>query len=116
MSRKCLAFVEKFYELYAENKDYKTIAKEMDIPIRMVSKYLYEEVGIRETDYKGSLSAHVYYSDVNGKKNNKKFNFSTYGEDRAIILATEYVTQMKKLITEERTRLEQLKESMYGVC
>ena len=28
----------------------------------------------------------------------------------------EYVTQMKKLITEERTRLEQLKESMYGVC
>ena len=38
------------------------------------------------------------------------------GEDRAIILATEYVTQMKKLITEERTRLEQLKESMYGVC
>ena len=34
----------------------------------------------------------------------------------AIILATEYVTQMKKLITEERTRLEQLKESMYGVC
>ena len=42
--------------------------------------------------------------------------FSTYGEDRVIILATEYVTQMKKLITEERTRLEQLKESMYGVC
>ena len=34
----------------------------------------------------------------------------------AKILATEYVTQMKKLITEERTRLEQLKESMYGVC
>ena len=28
----------------------------------------------------------------------------------------DYVTQMKKLITEERTRLEQLKESMYGVC
>ena len=32
------------------------------------------------------------------------------------ILATEYVTQMKKLITEERTRLEQLKESMYAIC
>ena len=42
--------------------------------------------------------------------------FSTYGEDRAIILATRYVTQMKKLITEERTRLEQLKESMYAIC
>ena len=28
----------------------------------------------------------------------------------------EYVTQMKKLITEERTRLEQLKESMYAIC
>ena len=35
---------------------------------------------------------------------------------RRVLLATEYVTQMKKLITEERTRLEQLKESMYGVC
>ena len=31
-------------------------------------------------------------------------------------MATEYVTQMKKLITEERTRLERLKESMHGVC
>ena len=58
----------------------------------------------------------VFYKDVNGKTKGKKFYFSTYGEDRAIILATEYVTQMKKLITEERTRLEQLKESMYGVC
>ena len=58
----------------------------------------------------------VDYKDVNGKTKGKKFYFSTYGEDRAIILATEYVTQMKKLITEERTRLEQLKESMYGVC
>ena len=61
---------------------------------------------------------HLYanYKDVNGKTKGKKFYFSTYSEDRAIILATEYVTQMKKLITEERTRLEQLKESMYGVC
>lgn len=58
----------------------------------------------------------VFYKDVNGKTKGKKFYFSTYGEDRAVILATEYVTQMKKLITEERTRLEQLKESMYGVC
>ena len=38
MSRKNIAFVEKFYELYAENKDYKTIATEMNIPVRMVSK------------------------------------------------------------------------------
>ena len=64
----------------------------------------------------GGWSAQVFYKDVNGKTKGKKFYFSTYGEDRAIILATEYVTQMKKLITEERTRLEQLKESMYGVC
>ena len=64
----------------------------------------------------GGWSAQVFYKDVNGKTKGKKFYFSTYGEDRAVILATEYVTQMKKLITEERTRLEQLKESMYGVC
>ena len=64
----------------------------------------------------GGWSAQVFYKDVNGKTKGKKFYFSTYGEDRAIILATEYVTQMKKLITEERARLEQLKESMYGVC
>lgn len=53
---------------------------------------------------------------VNGYTKGKKFYFSTYGEDIAIILATEYVTQMKKLITEERTRLEQLKVSMYAIC
>ena len=64
----------------------------------------------------GGWSAQVFYKDVNGKTKGKKFYFSTYGEDRAIILATEYVTQMKKLITEERTRLEQLKESMYAIC
>ena len=58
----------------------------------------------------------MFYKDVNGKTKGKKFYFSTYGEDRAIILSTEYVTQMKKLITEERTRLEQLKESMYAFC
>lgn len=57
-----------------------------------------------------------FVKDVNCKTKGKKFYFSTYGEDRAIILATEYVTQMKKLITEERTRLEQLKESMYAIC
>ena len=64
----------------------------------------------------GGWSAQVFYKDVNGKTKGKKFYFSTYGEDRAVILATEYVTQMKKLITEERTRLEQLKESMYAIC
>ena len=40
MSRKSLASVERFYTLYSENKDYKTIASEMNIHIRMVSKYL----------------------------------------------------------------------------
>ena len=43
----------------------------------------------------GVRSAQVFYKDVNDKTKGKKFYFSTYGVDRAVILATEYVTQMK---------------------
>ena len=64
----------------------------------------------------GGWSAQVYYKDVCGITKGKKFYFSAYGEELAMALAEDYVVTMKKLITEERTRLEQLKESMYAFC
>ena len=70
--------------------------------------YLFDDVGVRETDYKGSLSAHVYYSNVNGKKCHKKFNYATYGKDTAWFLARKYRTDMIQLIEQERFRLDKL--------
>ena len=77
--------------------------------------YLSDEVGIRETDYKGSLSAHVYYSDVNGKKNSKKFNYSTYGKDLAWTLARKYREDVVVLVEQERVRLNKIMENCHGI-
>lgn len=77
--------------------------------------YLSDEVGVRETDYKGSLSAHVYYSDVNGKKNSKKFNYSTYGKDMAWLLARKYREDMVAFVEQERVRLDKIVENYCGV-
>ena len=94
-------FVDYVCHLYANNTSVLKMSEILNTPQNTIKKYLSNGV--------------VFYVGK-GKTKGKKFYFSTYCEDRAIILATEYVTQMKKLITEERTRLEQLKESMYGVC
>ena len=77
--------------------------------------YLSDEVGVRETNCNGSLSAHVYYSNINGKKISKKFNYSTYGKDTAWFLARKYREDMVKLIEQERIRLNELMEDSYGI-
>ena len=84
---------------------------------RKTEKQVYQadEIGIRETNYNGSLSAHVYYSNINGKKISKKFNYSTYGKDTAWFLARKYREDMVKLIEQERIRLNELMEDSYGI-
>ena len=84
--------------------------------------YQYGVHALNEVDKLLGESVSIHFNDLRDETVNSPildFLTSTLffdGEDRAIILATEYVTQMKKLITEERTRLEQLKESMYAIC
>lgn len=84
---------------------------------RKTEKQVYQadEIGIRETNCNGSLSAHVYYSNINGKKISKKFNYSTYGKDTAWFLARKYREDMVKLIEQERIRLNELMEDSYAI-
>lgn len=77
--------------------------------------HLSDKVGVRETNYKGSLSAHVYYSDINGKKVSKKFNYSTYGKDIAWLLARKYREDMVALVQQERIRLDKITENCYAI-
>ena len=77
--------------------------------------YLSDNIGVRETNYEGSLSAHVYYSDVNGNKHSKKFNYSTYGKDLAWGLARKYREDMVNLVEQERIRLDKMVENGYGI-
>lgn len=78
--------------------------------------YLADDIGVRETNYNGSLSAHVYYSDINGKRVSKKFNYPTYGKDEAWFLARKYRKDIVELIEQERLRLDNLMEKQYAIC
>ena len=84
---------------------------------RKTEKQVYQadNIGVRETNYEGSLSAHVYYSDVNGNKHSKKFNYSTYGKDLAWGLARKYREDMVNLVEQERIRLDKMVENGYGI-
>lgn len=64
----------------------------------------------------GGWSAQVFYKDVCGVTKGKKFYFSTYGEELAMKLAEDYVVKMKQLVSEERGRLEKIKEDQNAVC
>lgn len=77
--------------------------------------YLSDNIGVRETNYEGSLFAHVYYSDVNGNKHSKKFYYLTYGKDSAWGLARKYREDMVNLVEQERIRLDKMVENGYGI-
>lgn len=116
-------FVDYVCHLYANNTSVLEMSEILNTPQNTIKKYLsngvvwFNKLNVHDLSairiQRASIAKSLHtaeYDFLKNQKSNEKIFLS------AEILATEYVTQMKKLITEERTRLEQLKESMYGVC
>lgn len=116
-------FVDHVCHLYANNTSVLEMSEILNTPQNTIKKYLsngvvwFNKLNVHDLSairiQRASIAKSLHtaeYDFLKNQKSNEKIFLS------AEILATEYVTQMKKLITEERTRLEQLKESMYGVC